>query len=60
MTKFQTSETIHEENWMQFSMIAYHQQYHARTLAKNIPMPSEKKEKIISAEGICKNSTKEK
>jgi hypothetical protein len=60
MTKFQTSDTIHEENWMQFSMISYHQLYHARTLAKNIPMPWEKKEKNISAENTCKNSTKVK
>lgn len=43
MVNFQTSETINEENWMQFGMIAYHQLYHARHLAKDLPRPWEKK-----------------
>ena len=33
---YQSSETLNEENWMQFCMIAYHQLYHARKLVKNV------------------------
>jgi hypothetical protein len=45
MVAFQTSETINEENWMQFGMVAYHQLYHARNLAKDLPRAWEKKRK---------------
>jgi hypothetical protein len=52
MTSYQTPDTTHEENWVQFSMIAYHQLYHARQLAKNLPKPWEKKaDKLEQVEG---------
>jgi len=50
MIAFQTSEIINEENWMQFGMISYHQLYHARNLAKDLPRPWEKKRKHDAAE----------
>lgn len=37
MSSFQTPETSNEENWMTFVMIAYHQLYHARIIARNLP-----------------------
>ena len=43
MDVYQTPECAHEENWMQFVMLAYHQLFHARSLAKNLPRPWEKK-----------------
>ena len=36
LVSYQSSETLNEENWMQFCMIAYHQLYHARKLVKNV------------------------
>ena len=44
MNSYQTPETFNEENWTQFVMIAYHQLYHARYLARNIPKEWEKKD----------------
>ena len=49
MVAFQTSETINEENWMQFGMVAYHQLYHARNFAKDLPRAWEKKKKDNTA-----------
>ena len=43
MSSFQTSETSNEENWMIFVMLAYHQLYHARIMAKDLPNAWEKK-----------------
>jgi hypothetical protein len=43
MSSFQTSETSNEENWMIFVMLAYHQLYHARTIANNLPNAWERK-----------------
>jgi hypothetical protein len=37
MSSFQTPETSSEENWMIFVMVAYHQLYHARIMARNLP-----------------------
>lgn len=45
MDVYQTPDSMHEENWMQFVTIAYHQLFHARTLAKNFPKPWEPKVK---------------
>ena len=33
---YQSSETLNEENRMQFCMIAYHQLYHAKKLVENV------------------------
>lgn len=36
LVKYQSAETLNEENWKQFCMIVYHQLYHARKLVKNV------------------------
>lgn len=42
MSAFQTPETSNEENWMIFVMMAYHQLYHARIVARDLPNDWEK------------------
>ena len=49
LVDYQPSETLNEENWKQFCMIAYHQLYHARKLVKNVKKKWETK-KIPSDE----------
>ena len=44
MDAYQTPENVNEENWMQFVMLAYHQLYHSRYEAKNLPKPWEQKD----------------
>ena len=46
MESFQTPDTPQEENWMTFVMLAAHNIYHARLLAKYQPRPWDKKNKF--------------
>jgi hypothetical protein len=45
MDAYQTPDTEHEENWMQFVMLSYHQLFHARKCAQDMPNPWERKTK---------------
>lgn len=45
MDAYQTPDTEHEENWMQFVMLSYHQLFHARKSAQDMANPWERKTK---------------
>ncbi len=51
MSAFQTPDTSNEENWMIFVMVAYHQLYHARIIARNLPNAWEKN-KVSNQEAL--------
>jgi hypothetical protein len=43
MNAYQTPDTVHEENWMQYVILSYHQLFHARQNAQHIRNPWEQK-----------------
>ena len=42
MTQFQTPDVEHEENWIQFVLLAYVQLWAVKDLARNLPKPWER------------------